>query len=124
MFVQWDVTRPGQYDSTPLVTPGRQEFAMGYGYALKLSRLPGRYGVELYGSLEVFPVTWRKMEYLAHSAIRVEITEEEIDAVLAGKMVSKVIRLPQEDIEGPPESGNDAVLAVLRLGNRFPRPWQ
>ncbi len=121
MYVQWDVTKPGQYDSAPLVAPGRQSFGMGYGYALKFTRLPGRYGVELFGTFEVLPPDWRSLAYLAHNAITVEITQEEIDQALAGKLVSKVIYLPKGSVAGPPAAGRETVLAILRLGNRFPR---
>jgi len=121
MYVQWDVTKPGQYDSVPLVAPGRQSFGMGYVYALKFTRLPGRYGVELFGTLEVLSPDWRSLAYLGHNAITVEITQEEIDQVTAGKLVSKVIYLPKGSVAGPPAAGREAVLAVLRLGDRLPK---
>ena len=55
MIVKWDVAVPGQFDSEPLVCPGRFNFPQGAIYRLKLTNIPGRPGAELYPTLEVGP---------------------------------------------------------------------
>ena len=51
--VSWDVSGVGQYDSSPLLVPGRQNFAQGGIYRLKISNIEGRPGVSLYPTLEI-----------------------------------------------------------------------
>ena len=141
MQVQWDVSGVGQFDSAPLVTPGRQNFQQGGIYRLKLTSIPGsgREGVELYPTLEIGPPAYRTLAYLAHNAIPVQVTEEDFDQVLAGNFVTKVIYLPDPEFQGlavadvqtlvstrldpgldPIEeaSRKGAILAVFRVGNK------
>ena len=86
MQVQWDVSKVGAYDSTPLVVPGRQNFAQGGIFRLKVTNIKGREGVELYPTLEIGNVSPRTAAYLAHSAVPVQITDEDFDQVLAGNL--------------------------------------
>ena len=141
MQVQWDISGVGQFDSTPLVTPGRQNFNQGGIYRLKLRNIPGagREGVELYPTLEIGPPAYRTMAYLAHNAIPIQLTESDFDHVLAGNFVTKVIYLPDPEFQGLAvadvatlvstrlEPGLDpieeagrkgAILAILRVGNK------
>jgi hypothetical protein len=141
MQVQWDVTGSGHFDSSPLVTPGRQNFDQGGVYRLKLTNIPGagREGVELYPTLEIGPPTYRTLAYLAHNAIPIQFNEEDFDQALAGNFVTKVIYLPDPEFQGlavadvatlvstrldpgldPIEeaSRKGAILAVIRLGNK------
>jgi hypothetical protein len=141
MQVQWDVSGIGQFDSSPLVTPGRQNFQQSGIYRLKLTNIPGagREGVELYPTLEIGPPAYRTLAYLAHNAIPIQFTEEDFDQVLAGNFVTKVIYLPDPEFQGlavadvqtlvstrldpgldPIEeaSRKGAILAVLRIGNK------
>jgi hypothetical protein len=137
--VSWDVSGAGMFDSTPLVIPGRQDFYQGAIYRLKLTKLPGRPGVQLYPTLEVAPVTPRTDAYLAHSPIPVQFTEEDFDQVLSGNFVTKVIYLPDPEFQelalagvetlvstrlGPgvdPIAEADrrgSILAIVRMGNK------
>ena len=61
MQIQWDVSGVGQFDSMPLVTPGRQNFQQGGIYRLKLTSIQDREGVELYPTLEIGPPAYRSV---------------------------------------------------------------
>jgi len=139
MAVTWDVGGIGQFDSEPLIVPGRQNFQQNAIYRLKLTNIPGRPGVELYPTLEVGPATPRTTAYLQHNAIPVQFTEEDLDQVLAGNFVTKVIYLPDPEFQELAlanvetlvstrlDPGIDpvveadrrgAILAIIRLGNK------
>src|SRR5690606_22159715 len=136
--VAWDVSGVCMFDSTPLVMPGRQNFQQGAIYRLKLTNIPDRPGVELYPTLEVAPVTPRTDAYLSHSPIPVQFTDEDLDQVLAGNFVTKVIYLPDPEFQDLALAGvaelvstrlqpgvdpiaeadrRGAILAILRIGN-------
>ena len=139
MYVSWDVAAPGQFDSEPLVCPGRANFPQGAIYRLKLSSIPGRPGAELYPTLEVGPVMPRSDAFLAHNAIPVLFTPEDFDQVLSGNFVTKVIYLPDPEFQELAVAGVEtlvstrldpgvdpiveadrrgAILAIMRLGNK------
>jgi len=139
MQVQWDVGGPGQFDSTPLVVPGRNNFPQGGIYRLKLTNIAGRAGLELYPTIEIGPTTPRTEAFLAHNAVPIQFTEEDFDQVSAGNFVTKVIYLPDPEFQelalGNVETlvstrldpGIDpiveadrrgSIMVVLRLGNK------
>ncbi|MBN1910908.1 MAG: hypothetical protein JW818_14275 [Pirellulales bacterium] len=140
MTVNWDVSAPGQFDSDPLVCPGRYNFSQGAIYRLKLTNIsPSRPAVELYPTLEIAPTLPRTAAFLAHNAIPVQFTEEDFDQVLSGNMVTKVIYLPDPEFQELAQAGvgtlvstrldpgvdpiveadrRGAILGVIRLGNR------
>jgi len=139
MVVQWDVGAPGAFDSEPLVCPGRYNFPQGAIYRLKLTNIPGRPGVELYPTLEVGPAVPRTEAFLAHNAIPVQFTQEDLDQVLTGNFVTKVIYLPDPEYQELALAGVEtlvstrldpgvdpiveadqrgAILGVVRLGNK------
>ncbi len=139
MQVSWDVGGVGQYDSVPLVVPGRQNFGQGAVYRLKLTNIAGRDGAELYPTLEVAPMTSRTASYLAHSAIPIQFTDEDFDQVMAGNFVTKVIYVPDPEFQELALAGVDtlvstrldpgidpvaeadrrgSVLAIVRVGNK------
>lgn len=136
--VAWDVSGTCMFDSTPLVMPGRQNFQQGAIYRLKLTNIPDRPGVELYPTLEVAPVTPRTDAYLSHSPIPIQFTDEDLDQVLAGNFVTKVIYLPDPEFQDLALAGVEtlvstrldpgvdpiaeadrrgSILAILRVGN-------
>jgi hypothetical protein len=136
--IAWDVSGQCMFDSTPLVMPGRQNFSQAAIYRLKLTNVPDRAGVELYPTLEVAPVTPRTDAYLAHSPIPVQFTDEDLDQVLAGNFVTKVIYLPDPEFQELALAGVEtlvstrldpgvdpiaeadrrgSILAILRIGN-------
>lgn len=137
--VAWDATSPGMFDSAPLFVPGRQDFAQGAIYRLKLDNIPGRDGVTLYPTLEVAPVTPRTDAYLAHAPVPVQFTEEDFDQVISGNFVTKVVYLPDPEFQELALSGVEtlvstrldpgvdpvaeadrrgSILAVLRIGSK------
>ena len=139
MYVTWDVTSPGAFDSEPLVVPGRYNFGQGALYRLKLTNIPGRPGVELYPTIEIAPTLPRTDAFLAHNAIPVQFTEEDLDQVLSGNFVTKVIYLPDPEFQELAVGGigtlvstrldpgvdpiveadeMGAILAIVRLGNK------
>lgn len=139
MQIRWDVGGIGQFDSEPLVLPGKKNFPQGGIYRLKITNIAAREGVELYPSLEVGPVTPRTAAYLAHNAIPIQFTEEDFDQVLSGNYVTKVIFLPDPEFQEMALAGVEtlistrldpgvnpikeadrrgSIMAVVRLGNK------
>lgn len=137
--IQWDAGGMGAFDSEPLIMPGRQNFGQGAIYRLKLTNIPGRPGVELYPTLEVGPASPRTDAYLAHNSIPVGFTPEDLDQVLSGNFVTKVIYLPDPEFQELALAGVEtlvstrldpgvdpiveadrrgAIMAVIRLGNK------
>jgi hypothetical protein len=139
MQVRWDVSGVTQFDSEPLIVPGRKNFPEGGIYRLKITNITGREGIELYPTLEIGPTTPRTAAYLAHNAIPVQFTEEDLDQVLSGNFVTKVIYLPDPEFQEMALAGVEtlvstrldpgmdpiveadrrgAIMAVVRLGNK------
>lgn len=139
MQVRWDTTGQGQFDSEPLVVPGRHNFPQNGIYRLKITNIAGREGVELYPTVEIGPTTPRTEAFLAHNAIPVQFTDEDFDQVLAGNFVTKVIYLPDPEFQELALAGVEtlvstrldpgmdpiveadrrgSILAVIRLGNK------
>ncbi|MFZ5829747.1 MAG: hypothetical protein ACOY3P_06655 [Planctomycetota bacterium] len=139
MQVNWDVSAPGMFDSEVLVAPARYNFPQGAIYRLKLTNVPGRPGVELYPTIEVAPAMPRTEAFLAHNAVPVQLTEEDLDQVLTGNFVTKVIYLPDPEFQELALAGVEtlvstrldpgvdpiieadrrgSILAILRVGNK------
>ncbi|MFV2069279.1 MAG: hypothetical protein ACC645_20125 [Pirellulales bacterium] len=139
MTVGWDIVAEGQFDSEPLVVPGRQNFPQAAMYRVKLKNIPGREGVELYPTIEVAPANARTDAYLAHTPIPIEFTEEDFDQVQSGNFVTKVIYLPDPEFQELALAGVEtlvstrldpgvdpiveadrrgSILAIVRLGNK------
>jgi hypothetical protein len=127
MKVYWRTAKDGKavYSTTPLQTPGRFNFKQGAIYRLKLTALPGQPGVELFPTLEVVPANARSREFLAHNAVPIGLTEDEIAQAVKGNLIVKVVYLPDGG-EPAIAAGTDAIraaqargsiLAVLRVGN-------
>lgn len=117
---------------------GNVRFRQGAVHQLLLSNLPGRDGVVLYPSLETRRSLPASEEFLKHSAIPIQFAEEDFDQALAGNLVTKVIYLPDAELQEAAlggvetlvstrvEPGIDPVLdaerkgtilAILRMGN-------
>ncbi len=136
--ISWDVSGQGLFDSSPLVMPSRQNFSQGAIYRLKLTNLPNREGVELFPTLEIAPVTPRTDAFLAHAPIPIQFTDEDLDQVLSGNFVTKVIYLPDPEFQELALAGVEtlvstrldpgvdpiaeadrrgSIMAILRIGN-------
>ena len=139
MKILYDVVGDGTFTSDPLIVPGRLEFAQGGIFRMKLTEIQGREGVELYPTLEVGTASYRTAAYLAHNAISIQFTEEDLDQALSSNFVTKVIYLPDPEFQGEAISGIDtlvstrlepgldpiveadrrgSILAIVRLGNK------
>lgn len=139
MHIRYNATGVGQFDSEALVVPARQNFPQGGLYRLKLTEIAGRAGVELYPTLELAPANPRTGAYLAHNSIPIQFTDEDLDQVLTGNFVTKVIYLPDPEFQGPALAGIDtlvstrldpgvdpiveadrrgSILAIVRLGDK------
>ena len=139
MNILYDVVGDGTFGSEPLVVPGRVEFTQGGIFRLKLTDIPGREGVELYPTVEVGTASYRTAAFLAHNALAIQFTEEDLDQALSSNFVTKVIYLPDPEFQGEAISGIDtlvssrlepgldpiieadrrgSILAIVRLGNK------
>ena len=139
MNITWDVSAVGMYDSTPLVVPGRQNFAQGGIFRLKVTEIEGRPGMELYPTLEIGRANTRTAAYLSHAAVPVQLTQEDFDQVAAANFVTKVIYVPDPEFQELALAGVDtivstrldpgvdpiteadrrgSILAIVRMGNK------
>ncbi|MFT5301431.1 MAG: hypothetical protein ACI814_002234 [Mariniblastus sp.] len=139
MQVAWDVSGIGRYDSTPLTVPGRQNFAQGGIFRLKVTNIEGRPGMELYPTLEIGRSNKRTSAYLAHAAVPIQFTAEDFDQVAAANFVTKVIYVPDPAYQELALAGVDtlvstrldpgvdpiteadrrgSILAIVRIGNK------
>lgn len=139
MEIHYDVVGDGSFGSEPLYVPGRLEFPQGGIYRMKLTNISGREGVELYPTVEVANGSPRTAAYLAHNAIPVQFTTDDIEQVLSGNFVTKVIYLPDPEFQGDALVGVDvlvsnrlepgldpiveadrrgSILAIVRIGNK------
>ncbi|MEM1062327.1 MAG: hypothetical protein AAF532_15740 [Planctomycetota bacterium] len=136
MVVGWMV--PGGFAENQLVSPARYNFPQNATYRLKLSNLPGRQGLDLYPTLEVYPSLPQTDAYLTHNSLPIDLTVEDLDQVESNNFVTKVIYLPDAAyqelaiagvetlVSTPLDPGFDPVaeadrrgtiMAVLRVGN-------
>ena len=139
MQIAWDATGGGRFDSEPRKAPARQDFMQGAIYRLQLSNIPGRPQVELYPTIEIAPATPRTEAYLAHSYIPIQFTDADLDQVLSGNFVTKVIYLPDDEYQEMAQAGIEelvstrldpgvdpiveadrrgSILAIVRIGNK------
>lgn len=95
MHVGWQVGNG--YAEDQLMTPGRYNFSQAATYRLKLTNIPGpgREGLELYPTLQVYPAHPTTQSYLMHNSIPVELNDEDLSQVESNNFVTKVIYLPE-----------------------------
>ena len=92
MTVGWQI--PGGYAENQFNTPNRYSFHQGAAYRLKLTNFINREGLVLYPTLQVFPAHPQTNEFLAHSCVPFQITDEDLDQIQANNFVTKVVYLP------------------------------
>lgn len=94
MSVGWQAG-PG-YAENQLTTPGRYNFTQAATYRLKLTNIPGpgREGLVVYPTLQIYPAHPTSDAYLSHNSIPLELTDEDLDQVESNNFVTKVIYLP------------------------------
>jgi len=131
------------YDGTAqrpvsLSTPALAGVAVGRIYRLRISDMPEYPGIELYPSIEILdrlhPPPGKKYDF----PVPVQLTAEEIDLALQGRLVTKVMYLEQPQLASPqpievrtvPSHRNllaDAdrlgrPMLIIRVGGRLPDP--
>jgi hypothetical protein len=114
MRVSW----PGPYGEVRnnyIEAPGRYNFIQGAIYRLKLSDLPGRPGIDLYPTLEVVPANLRTDAYIAHSSVPLYFSDEDIEQVLGGNFLVKVIYLPNPQYADVAMTGGPEEVSSTRL---------
>ncbi len=92
MSIGWMI--PGGYAENQLVAPARYNFLQGQAYRLKLTSIPGRDGLTVYPTLQVYPGHPNTDAYLSHNSLPLQITAEDLDQVESNNFVTKVIYLP------------------------------
>ena len=132
--------------STPegvsVAAPAQARLAVGRVCRVKISDLPEFPGVELYPTIELLDRLHAPPEMASEFAVPIQLTLEEIEAVLQDRMVTKVVYLERQDLPRP-HPHEDAVqvsdllpsanllesatlrgrpIAILRLGGRTPVP--
>jgi hypothetical protein len=100
------------YAPTPIDVPGKYNFLQGARYRLKLTKIAGRPGVELYPTLEVAPGNHKTDAFLAHSSVPVEFTDEDFKQAAEGNYVVKVIYLPDPQFQDVAGTGTDEILST------------
>jgi hypothetical protein len=106
----------GPEQSKTVAAPSQAGLLIGPVYRLKLSDMPDFPGTELFPSIEVLdrlhPPVGRASEY----PVPIEFTEEEIEAALAGRFVTKVVYLEQPNRALPLPVGRGNTLPTRLLG--------
>ena len=114
MKISWYVPSgdgKGAFSPSFLTAPARYNFLQGALYRLKLSDIANRPGLELYPTLEVVPSGPRSDAFLAHSAVPITFTDEDLDQVATGNFVVKVIYLPEPQYQDLATVGPDEVVS-------------
>lgn len=101
------------FTGTQLEVPGRYNFVQAAIYRLKLSDIPGRPGVYLYPTLEVVPSNAKTDPFLAHTAVPISFTDEDINQVLQGNYIIKVVYLPDPQFQDLAATGTGEIVSSL-----------
>jgi hypothetical protein len=115
MKVAWYTCGPDGHPTfagNQLEAPGRYNFIQGAIFRLKLSDIPGRPGVDLYPTLEIVPSNFKTEAFLAHSAVPVYFTEEDLDQIAGGNYLVKVIYLPFPQYADVATTGPDEIVST------------
>jgi hypothetical protein len=136
MSIGWQI--PGGYADNQLTAPNRHNFGQGASYRMKFTNIPGRDGLVLYPTLQVYPAHPQTDAYLSHNCVPVQITDEDLDQIQSNNFVTKVIYLPSPQHQELAIAGVETlvstrldpgldpvaeadrrgtILAVLRVGN-------
>ncbi|MBL8850704.1 MAG: hypothetical protein JNG89_13575 [Planctomycetaceae bacterium] len=82
--------------------PGQAKLPVGYAYRVRISDLSDFPGVELFPTVEVLDRLHPPANLVDEYPIPIELTADEIEAVLADRMVTKVVYLERQDLPRPP----------------------
>ena len=132
----------GGHDAVTVKSTELFQVFVGHTYRLKVAELPEYPGVELYPSIEVLDCLNSPTQLKVMYPIPIEISDEEIDLVLSGRMITKVIFLEQPQLADVHEQAmllpavdvpttrnlmteadlRGRPLIVIRIGGRLPDP--
>ncbi len=136
MMVGWQI--PAGFAENQMMAPGRYNFRQGATYRLKATNIPGREGLVLYPTLQVYPAHPTTDAYLTHNSIPLQITDEDLDQIETNNFVTKVIYLPEPKFQELAIAGVETlvstrldpgvdpvseadrrgtIMAVMRIGN-------
>ena len=115
MTVNWDIARPGAFDSEPLIVPGRYAFPQGTICRFKLSNIPGHPDLEVYPTVEIANLTPRTETIAMQVAVAVRLTQEDFDQVQSGIFVTKVVYLPDPEFQNQAETIRYATMVGTKL---------
>ena len=138
MTVGWKAGE--SYAENQLTLPSRYNFPQGATFRLKLTNVPGpgREGLVLYPTLQVYPAHPTTDAYLSHNSVPLELTDEDLDQIESSNFVTKVIYLPDPKFQELAIAGVETlvstrldpgvdpvaeadrrgtIMAVLRVGN-------
>lgn len=128
------------YQMVPLAAPAQAAVLVGHVYRMRISDMPQYPGVELYPTIEVLDRLHPPLGQADEFPVPIELSEEDIELAISGRLVTKVIYLEQPQLARPlaqgetipvatiPESRNVLAEAdllgrpmmILRLGSRGP----
>jgi hypothetical protein len=125
---RFSLSQDGQF-----LSPGERMDAgllVGHVYRFRITRIPGFEGAELYPTIEVIDRTYPPPGLATRFPIQVQLDQEDLDAALSGRMVTRVILLedPQTAIPLPqtPETNRPLDIAehqdALQVADRLGRP--
>ena len=103
---------PGR-EPQPLSAPALIGVGVGYIYRLRIANMPEFPGVELFPSVEILDQLHPPAGKAADFPVPVQILQDEIESVLSGRMVTKVIYLEQPNLAQLREQSN--TIPVLTL---------
>ncbi|WP_296455606.1 hypothetical protein [Rubinisphaera sp.] len=136
MMLGWQI--PVGFAENQMMAPGRYNFKQGATYRLKATNVPGREGLVLYPTLQVYPAHPTTDAYLTHNSIPLQITDEDLDQIETNNFVTKVIYLPEAKFQELAIAGVETlvstrldpgvdpvseadrrgtIMAVMRIGN-------
>jgi hypothetical protein len=98
-----------------LLAPARYNFVQAATYRLKFTGIPGREGLAIYPSLQIYPTFPQTAAYLEHNALPLRITDEDLDQIETNNFVTKVIYLPDARFQELAIAGVEELVST-RLG--------
>ncbi|MEX0701133.1 MAG: hypothetical protein WD069_03480 [Planctomycetales bacterium] len=136
-FFTVDPANPIEVDA-----PGMVALKLGHVYRLRIAAMPEFPGIELYPSVELIDRLHPPPGQEERFPVPIEFTEEEIEAALDGRMVTKVVYLEQPQLAAlrdddpfiPVQDVSNTInlfaeadlrgrpLVIVRLGSRLPDP--
>lgn len=81
------------------VVPTRQDLLTGRVYCLALREIPNHSGIQVGATLTIVPSAARVRGFLDHNSVPIAVGEEDIEKILHGVVVTKVIYIPSPEFK-------------------------